>query len=536
MVDCLFRVASAASRSNLPPASSYLCRKNRHLELFDLSPGQRRERTGGPVREELEDRARRLLEARLVPPSAAGREGGGERRRVWMEERARVGVALVQVAEAVVYAGRVALAVADAERAIGRGGEAYTEAVSRGQKLTELTAPEAQSLGPTPSGHTLPGRMRARQGSLREPVRKHVRGRIILGVVLVPERVAGIRPHVPRQEAVRGLGTIGWRCGRRGLAFALLFAHFHLFAFRRAKSPVVKTFRPRLHEFPQSYSGGYLFASNFIRYTYDWLLSISEEVQLVSKCGYSWPIIVYFLSRIGEYGHIILIVLFSTAPVGNCKTIAALTGVCSTVGVASTSYLFFLRVRAVYSQSKNITALFGALWFATTVLSIATNALEALGAERIPFTAYCTETSVKFDSLPSISTFVHDTIVFLAISYRLAADSMAADDWRSRLLSITTGKGLLSFSRSLMRHGQLYYLAVVMSFFANLAVITSPSIHYPVEHYMLAGTYLSFTNIMACRAFRGIALRQLEDDTPHAGLTSTKINAAFQLEPLPSAH
>ncbi|KZP26068.1 hypothetical protein FIBSPDRAFT_1041121 [Athelia psychrophila] len=230
---CLFRVASAASRSNLPPASSYLCRKNRHLELFDLSPGQRRERTGGPVREELEDRARRLLEARLVPPSAAGREGGGERRRVWMEERARVGVALVQVAEAVVYAGRVALAVADAERAIGRGGEAYTEAVSRGQKLTELTAPEAQSLGPTPSGHTLPGRMRARQGSLREPVRKHVRGRIILGVVLVPERVAGIRPHVPRQEAVRGLGTIG-----------------------RAKSPVVKTFRPRLHEFPQSYSGG----------------------------------------------------------------------------------------------------------------------------------------------------------------------------------------------------------------------------------------------------------------------------------------
>lgn len=75
--------------------------------------------------------------------------------------------------------------------------------------------------------------------------------------------------------------------------------------------------------------------------------------------------------------------------------------------------------------------------------------------------------------------------------------------------------------------------AVVMIFFANLAVITSPSIHYPVEHYMLAGTYLSFTNIMACRAFRGIALGQLEDDTPHVGLTSTKINAAFQLEPLP---
>ncbi|KZP13846.1 hypothetical protein FIBSPDRAFT_868975 [Athelia psychrophila] len=54
--------------------------------------------------------------------------------------------------------------------------------------------------------------------------------------------------------------------------------------------------------------------------------------------------------------------------------------------------------------------------------------------------------------------FVHDTMVFLAISYRLAADAVAAGDWRSRVRSIATGKGLFSLSRSLMKGGQLYYL------------------------------------------------------------------------------
>lgn len=72
--------------------------------------------------------------------------------------------------------------------------------------------------------------------------------------------------------------------------------------------------------------------------------------------------------------------LFGAAPVRSCKTISALAGICSTVGVASTSYLFFLRVRAVYSQSKSITVLFGALWFATVVLSISTNTFQVLGA------------------------------------------------------------------------------------------------------------------------------------------------------------
>ena len=34
------------------------------------------------------------------------------------------------------------------------------------------------------------------------------------------------------------------------------------------------------------------------------------------------------------------------------------------IGVAATSLLFFIRVRAVYNHSRTITALFGSLWLA----------------------------------------------------------------------------------------------------------------------------------------------------------------------------
>ncbi|KZP32790.1 hypothetical protein FIBSPDRAFT_433549 [Athelia psychrophila] len=129
--------------------------------------------------------------------------------------------------------------------------------------------------------------------------------------------------------------------------------------------------------------------------------------------------------------------------------------------------------------------------------------------------------------------FVHDTMVFLAISYRLAADAVTAGDWRSRVLSIVTGKSLFSLSRSLMKGGQLYYFAATLLFFANLVVSTSPLIHQSWLHYNLTGLYLGFTNMMACLVFRSVALGQMENRPTQLGLTSTAINVAFQMEALP---
>ena len=62
---------------------------------------------------------------------------------------------------------------------------------------------------------------------------------------------------------------------------------------------------------------------------------------------------------------------------------------------------------------------------------------------------------------PITSIFVYDTLIILAISYRLAADAVTGASWHSRLLSIIQGKGLYSLSKLLMRSGQLYYMYVI---------------------------------------------------------------------------
>ncbi|KZP25923.1 hypothetical protein FIBSPDRAFT_855207, partial [Athelia psychrophila] len=205
----------------------------------------------------------------------------------------------------------------------------------------------------------------------------------------------------------------------------------------------------------------------------------------------------------------------------------------SSVAINTTSFLFFLRVRAVYLQSRTITILFGALWVVTASVGIGFTALVMRGAERVPYTAYCVQAAVKHNSVPITMIFVHDTMAFLAISYRLAADAVTAGDWRSRVRLIVTGKGLFSLSRALMKSGQLYYLATTVFFFANSLMITSPAIHYNWLRYDLIGLYLGFTNMVACLIFRGVALGQVENPPTQLGLTSTAINVAFQMDVLP---
>ncbi|KZP02484.1 hypothetical protein FIBSPDRAFT_880302 [Athelia psychrophila] len=279
---------------------------------------------------------------------------------------------------------------------------------------------------------------------------------------------------------------------------------------------------------------GYLYTSSSVMYAYDWLLSISEEVEISSQSSLTWSIAIYFLSRASQLVYLLLAMEFSKPHANwvNCTAFFAGIIITSSVAIISTCFLFFLRVRAVYLQSRTITILFGALLVVTASVSIGYGALTVRGAERVPHTPYCTATTIKYNDVPIMTTFVHDTMIFLAISCRLAADAVPAGDWRSRVLTVVTGKGLFSLSRSLMKGGQLYYLAATLFFFANLALVTSPSI-YSWLRYDLVGLYLGFTNMMACLVFRGVALGQIEKRPTQLGLASTAINVAFQMDVLP---
>lgn len=56
-----------------------------------------------------------------------------------------------------------------------------------------------------------------------------------------------------------------------------------------------------------------------------------------------------------------------------------------------------------------------------------------------------------------ISACTYDTVVFLCISYRLAANAATERSWRFWVSSLAKGKGLFRLSKSLLQSGQIYY-------------------------------------------------------------------------------
>ncbi|KZP11653.1 hypothetical protein FIBSPDRAFT_1050581 [Athelia psychrophila] len=280
----------------------------------------------------------------------------------------------------------------------------------------------------------------------------------------------------------------------------------------------------------------YVFIANTTMYAYDWALSVSDEVKLVSVAGLSWPIAIYFLSRATLLFMMCLALLFGfPVAMGACPALAKTYGGCTALSIASTSFLFLLRVRAVYLQSARITAIFGTLWLVTVAFAIQSATTIHADPKSLYSYSGCSTSHIT----PISSTWLlvvpllNDTSIFLAITYRLTADAVTSGRWCSRLLSIVTGKGLYRLSRSLMLTGQLYYLSTIAYLFLHLAILWQPT-SIPDTLYIIAVLCASYTNMMACRVFRGVALGLMHMEAASAGLTSTRIAAAFELAPIPT--
>ncbi|KZP09151.1 hypothetical protein FIBSPDRAFT_964168 [Athelia psychrophila] len=276
----------------------------------------------------------------------------------------------------------------------------------------------------------------------------------------------------------------------------------------------------------------YVFLANTTIYGYDWVLSVSEEVELVSAGGLTWPIAIYFLSRATLFVQMCLTWLLPwlSEVTGDCDALVKIFGACAALSIASTSFLFLLRVRAVYLRSARITAIFGILWIVTVAFAIHSAATIHADPKSLYVYSGCSTSHAK--SISSkwvlVPTLFNDTLIFLAITYRLTVDAVTKGSWRSRFLSIAKGKGLYSLSRSIMLTGQLYYLSTIAYLLVHFAILWQPPA--PGTIYLLPGLYAGYTNMMACRVFRGVALGTMHMEAPSAGLTSTRIAAAFELD------
>lgn len=135
-------------------------------------------------------------------------------------------------------------------------------------------------------------------------------------------------------------------------------------------------------------------------------------------------------------------------------------------------------------------------------------------------------------------------LVFLAISYCLAGNATTGESWRARMggssramVSMVSQDpsckaGNFIICKSSMKSPSQFLerqptciRATIAFFFANLAMMVSP--WAPVALLILVPSYVTFSSMMACRIFRGVALGIIDD----SALTTTNIAAVFRSAP-----
>ncbi|KAF8636084.1 hypothetical protein AX17_003790 [Amanita inopinata Kibby_2008] len=237
-------------------------------------------------------------------------------------------------------------------------------------------------------------------------------------------------------------------------------------------------------------------------FIWDILTHIPEDFRLLFRHRISLPTLVYFFSRILSLAYVTTSTIFQTSKVGSCQALQVALGWCFCLAVSSTSFLFFLRIRAIFERKPVVVAFFFVMWLA--VLGGTMTVPFAIRGDHIGDTKYCINTLVKpFSSAGIIVSSVNDALVLIAVSWRIVTTVTLEDTVQGRIKSFF-GKGQLpGLSKAILQSGQQYYAMTVSLNVVTLVMILVPSLP-PVYHAMLTVPNVALMNSMACRVYRNI--------------------------------
>ncbi len=154
-------------------------------------------------------------------------------------------------------------------------------------------------------------------------------------------------------------------------------------------------------------------------------------------------------------------------PSRNCLLLGTVVAACSSVAYSCTTLLFFLRLRAIYNRNRIIVSTFFALWLAFPALSIylpyvINMQTDLTLLQNLEATTYCPIQvfyAQKLVFYTQLATLTYDTLVFIAISWRLCRISVVKPRGPQESLKLVFfGKYLPTFTKSIYRDGQVYYL------------------------------------------------------------------------------
>ncbi|KZP12857.1 hypothetical protein FIBSPDRAFT_897855 [Athelia psychrophila] len=176
---------------------------------------------------------------------------------------------------------------------------------------------------------------------------------------------------------------------------------------------------------------------------WDILICLAEELKVAIILGFCPSIVIYYISRFLKDSDSCNGLVASIA---DCQVFWHVLSATSTIGGAATSFLFFLRVRAVYEKSLPVTIAFGIFWLAIPVacslLNISTHAFGIWAMHAIGLWVKA----------------AYDTSVFAAVTWRIIIYTAADHAPKSQRWRLIRGAGMPRIYRDLLRGGQQFYL------------------------------------------------------------------------------
>jgi len=248
-------------------------------------------------------------------------------------------------------------------------------------------------------------------------------------------------------------------------------------------------------------------------YLWDLLTNVKGDIMLLTKYRIGFPTVAYFLARISALVYILNSAIFLTAQVGDCQKMEHAETIGFSISVSSTALLFFLRVRAIFSEYRLTSYLFVFMWAAVAGCSV-TIPLGVTAAHIGP-TKFCTRTEVKkYAAVAIVVSSIYDTLIFILISYRLLQATSFKTTFIGRMKSFFTPSDLPSFSRALLQNGQQYYLVAVGINIIAMGVILAPSSFPDIAHSLFTVPNVALSNAMVCRVHRDLKFGRIQDVSP----------------------
>ncbi|KAK6996016.1 hypothetical protein R3P38DRAFT_3371410 [Favolaschia claudopus] len=250
--------------------------------------------------------------------------------------------------------------------------------------------------------------------------------------------------------------------------------------------------------------GIYVIVGTLGAYIWDLLSNLQNDYKVLKKGRIGPATTAYFFSRLWSFLYLLGSAIFQTFPLNRCNLAQLLIDICYGIAVPANCLLFYLRARAIFDRNPYLTTFFLLMWL--SVVGTAFTVPAAVKAGTIGVTRYCITTSAKpYIGASAITPLVHDTTMFLAISFRLFGNTHVDHGFKRNFRAFLTGEYLPRFSRAILKDGQLYYLSAVT---VNLIVVAMFYEHSLPDIYRTMFTTVSVmvTNTMAGLVFRNTKL------------------------------